>query len=82
MTNGHMVRSVIDSLEVRVEAVLGAATVTVGELASLSPGATFPLETLLGDPVTLRLNGQPIAYGELVSMGDNFAVRIQAIAGE
>jgi flagellar motor switch protein FliN/FliY len=77
-----VVRTAIDGLPVRVEAVLGAANVKVGELSSLKPGDSFPLESLLGDPVSLRLNGKTIAYGELVSMGDNFAVRIQAIAQE
>ncbi|MBY8825565.1 FliM/FliN family flagellar motor C-terminal domain-containing protein [Sphingomonas colocasiae] len=77
-----VVRTAIDGLPVRVEAILGAASVKVGELSSLKPGDTLPLENLLGDPVSLRLNGKTIAYGELVSMGDNFAVRIQAIAQE
>lgn len=77
---GDFTRTVIDSLPVTVEAVLGAARISVGELSRLSPGDTFALDSLLGDPVELRLNGQVIAYGELVSLGDNFAVRIQGVA--
>lgn len=77
-----VVRTAIDGLPVRVEAILGAANVKVGELSNLKPGDVLPLENLLGDPVSLRLNGKTIAYGELVSMGDNFAIRIQAIAQE
>jgi flagellar motor switch protein FliN/FliY len=73
-------RSVIDNLPVTVEAILGVAEVRVGELSRLGPGETFKLDTLLGDAVQLRLNGAVIAYGELVSVGDNFAVRIQSIA--
>jgi flagellar motor switch protein FliN/FliY len=73
-------QTVIDSLPVTVEAILGVAKVSVGELSSLAAGDTFALDNLISDAVELRLNGQIIAYGELVSIGDNFAVRIQEIA--
>lgn len=73
-------RSVIDGLPVNVEAILGEARVSVGELTSLTPGAVFTLDKTLGDSVELRVNGAVIAYGELVSMGDKFGVRIQKIA--
>jgi flagellar motor switch protein FliN/FliY len=73
-------RSVIDNLPVTVEAILGFAEISVGELGRLGPGETVKLDSLLGDPVQLRLNGTVVAYGELVSVGDNFAVRIQSIA--
>lgn len=76
----NVVRTAIDGLPVTVEAMLGVAKVTVGELSNLKPGDALPLETLLGDSVSLRLNGKTIAYGELVSMGNNFAVRIQTIS--
>lgn len=75
-------RTVIDSLPVTIEAILGVTEMRVGELARLQAGDTFALDSLLGDPVELRLNGETIAYGELVSHGENFAVRIQAVAGE
>lgn len=74
-------RSVIDALPVTVEAILGVAKVKVGDLSSLVTGEVFTLDALLGDPVELRLNGTTIAQGELVSMGDRFAIRVQTLAG-
>jgi flagellar motor switch protein FliN/FliY len=71
-------RSVIDGLPVTVEAILGAAEVTVGELNALRPGETLALDARLADHVALRLNGVTIAAGELVAVGDRFAVRIAA----
>lgn len=73
-------REVIDALPVTVEAILGVAKIRIGELRTLVPGDVFSLDARLGDPVALRLNGEVIAYGELVSMEDKFAVRIQAVA--
>lgn len=72
-------RSVVDDLPVTVEALLGVATVKVGDLRRLSSGDCFTLDTLLGDPVELRLNGVTIASGELVTVGDNFGIRIKAV---
>jgi flagellar motor switch protein FliN len=73
-------RSVLDGLLVTVEAILGVATVKVGDLSQLAPGDTFKLDAPLGDPVELRLNGVTIAHGELVSFENRFAVRIKALA--
>ena len=73
-------RSVLDDLPVTVEAVLGVAKVTVGELGKLAPGDNFTLDRALGDPVELRLRGVTIAYGELVAVEDHFGIRIQEIA--
>lgn len=73
-------RSVLDDLPVAVEAVLGVAQVKVGDLSTLDAGDVFTLDAKLGDPVELRLNGVAIAHGELVSMGEHFAVRIQKVA--
>ena len=73
-------RSIIDNLPVTIEAILGVAEVRVGDLNRLAEGDTFTLDRLLGDAVELRLNGAVVAYGELVSVGDTFAVRIQSVA--
>lgn len=79
-TGAGIVRTVIDDLEVTVEAILGVARLSIGELEALKTGDSMTLDALLGDPVELRLNGTVIAAGELVSVGDNFAVRITALA--
>lgn len=73
-------RSVLDELPVAVEAVLGVAQVKVGDLSALGAGDVFTLDARLGDPIELRLNGVAIAHGELVSVGEHFAVRIQQVA--
>lgn len=80
-SNTGVDRSVLDGLPVTIEAVLGVAEVTVGELTSLAAGDSFALDRKLGEAVSLRLNGVTIAHGELVSVGDRFGVRITAVAG-
>ncbi|WP_109807739.1 FliM/FliN family flagellar motor switch protein [Sphingosinithalassobacter portus] len=69
----------IENVSVDLEAVLGGATMRVGELASLSPGSVVPLDAALNAAVELRLNGITIARGELVAADDHFAVRLNEI---
>ncbi|MBA4160717.1 MAG: hypothetical protein C0515_01240 [Novosphingobium sp.] len=73
-------QSVLDGLQVEVDAYLGLTTISVGELNALAVGDSFTIDRKLGDPIELRLNGVVIAYGELVAVGDHFGIRIQQIA--
>lgn len=70
----------IDNVTVRLEAYLGGSSMTVAELAALSAGAVVPLDAPLSQAVELRLNGIAVAKGELVSVGDKFAVRLLEIS--
>lgn len=72
--------NVIDAVEVLLEAVVGSASITVAELTKLKANDVLPLDAQLNAPVELRLNGKSIARGELVAVGDNFAVRLTEIA--
>ena len=71
--------SLIAGVEVRLEAVIGAATMTVAELMKLEKGSAVTLESSLERDVELRLNGVAVARGELVAVGDNYGVRIVEI---
>jgi len=79
-TTPKLAQTVIDTLPVTVEAVLGFARTTVAEINALQIGQSFALDTGLGDEVELRLNGIVIATGELVAIGDRFGIRIQNLA--
>jgi flagellar motor switch protein FliN len=74
---GH---SRIDAVGVTVETYLGGAQMTVAELNALQNGALIALDQALNALVELRVNGVPIARGELVAVGDKFGVRIIAIS--
>lgn len=72
-------RTVIDRIDVTVEAVLGGATLTVGALGALTMDSVVKLDAALNALVDLRLNGVVVARGELVAVGDRFGVRIAEI---
>jgi type III secretion system YscQ/HrcQ family protein len=70
----------LDELEVDLTFVVGQATVTLGELRALAPGAAFELTTPVGEAVTIHANGRPIGKGELLEVGDRVGVRITELS--
>lgn len=73
-------RALIDNVGVSLEAFLGDARMTVAELLDLKVDSLLLLGATLNQAVELRLNGVPVAKGELVAVGDNFAVRLTEIS--
>ncbi len=69
----------IDTVGLELEAVLGCAAMTVGDLAALRSGGIVPLDVPLNQQVELRLNGIAVARGELVAVDDRFGVRLEEI---
>ena len=76
---GRVDQSVIAGVEVVLEARLGSARMSVGELMKLTAGDCVPLDAALNQDVELSLNGKTIARGELVTVGEKFGVRIVEI---
>lgn len=70
----------IDAVEVALDGFLGSARMAVAELTALREGSVITLDAALNAPVELRLNGVAVARGELVAVGDKFAVRLTEIA--
>ena len=77
---GRINKGIIDNVGVTLEAFVGEARLTVAELTALKAGAVVPLEASLAEAVELRLNGVPVARGELVAVGDRFGVRIAEVS--
>ena len=73
--------ALIAGVEVVLEARLGSARMTVAELMALKAGDDIPLDASLNRDVELMLNGVAVARGELVSVGDQFGVRLLEIVG-
>ncbi|WP_075997086.1 FliM/FliN family flagellar motor switch protein [Salaquimonas pukyongi] len=72
----------IQSIKVKVQAMLGGATLTVSQLSELKRGDTVSLNSKIGDPVQILANGQLIGHGQLVvveSDPPSFGVRLESI---
>jgi flagellar motor switch protein FliN/FliY len=77
---GKINPKLIETVSVTLEAYLGEARMTVAELTALKDSSVVPLDAALNQSVELRLNGVAVARGELVAVGDSFAVRLTEIA--
>jgi flagellar motor switch protein FliN/FliY len=56
--------------------VLGRTGQTLDELLSLGEQSLIELDKQVGDPIDILLNGRLIARGEVVTVGENFGVRV------
>ena len=65
------------SLPVKLRFTVGHTSIPFGVLSDVAPGFVFELDKPLDDQVvTIHVNDVPIAYGELVALGDLLGVRI------
>lgn len=69
----------LDHVAVEIEAILGATTMTIGELRALAQNDVVSLAASLADPVELRVNGRAIGVGEIVAVDGHFGVRITRV---
>lgn len=72
-------KRLIEHVEVTCEAFLGSGTITVGQLDALASGDVVVLESSPADPAEIRINGQAVARGEIITIDDRFAIRITEV---
>ena len=75
-------QALFGDVRVELEARLGRTEMSVDALMALKSGSVVTLQTGLADHVDLYLNGVCIARGEIVSVGDQFGVRVIEVAAE
>jgi len=68
-----------DSIEVEMNAEFDSVKVTLGELKSIENGLVVDLTSLYDNNVTLKVEGKPIASGNLVIVNDRYGVKINQI---
>jgi len=66
----------LHQVKARLQVCVGSATITVGELLAAREQQVIQLDSEVTQPVDLLLEGQVVARGQLVAVGDHFAVRI------
>ena len=59
--------------------MLGYAHITLDELTEMGEHSFFELDRLSGDPVDVLANGKLFAKGEVVTVAENFGVRLLEI---
>lgn len=68
-----------DSIEVEMYAEFDAVKISLGELKSIENGLVVDLASLYDNTVTLKVEGRPIAKGDLVIVNDRYGVKISEV---
>ena len=66
-------------MPLEVSVILGSRKIDIKSLLEVSPGSLIELQKKLGEPVEIYTNGKLLARGEIVSIDENFGVRITEI---
>lgn len=66
----------LHQIKTRLQVCVGDAVVTVGELLAAKEHQVFVLNQEVDQPVDILLEGKVVARGQLMAVGDQFAVRI------
>lgn len=72
---------VLMRVPLHVSAELGRARMTLAQIMSLGKGAVVELDRPAGAAIDVFVEGTPIARGEIVAAGENFAVRVTELCG-
>lgn len=66
----------LHAVKVHLQVRVGGTSMTVGELLAARENEVLPLDRTVDQPVDLLLEGKVVARGQLVAVGDVFALRI------
>lgn len=55
---------------------VGAARITLLDLASLQPNSVLELDSIAGEPLVMKVNGTPIGRAEVVVSGENYGLKV------
>lgn len=64
---------------VRVTVEVGRTKLTLGELVAVRPGSLLELDREAHEPADILVNGKVVARGEVVTIDDQYGVRITSV---
>ena len=72
----------LQDMDVEVSIELGRRKMTLDQALDLGDDSVIELDKVIGEPVEVRLNGKLFAHGEVVTVNENFGVRVLEIVDE
>jgi flagellar motor switch protein FliN/FliY len=59
---------------------VGSADVSLHELMNIAKDSVIELDTLAGEPLTIKVNGIAIGRAEVVAAGENYGLKVVEIS--
>ena len=72
----------LQDMDVEVSVELGRNQLTLDDALDLGDQSLVELDKVVGEPVDIRINGKLFARGEVVTVSENFGVRLVEIIEE
>jgi len=72
----------LKDVDVEVSVELGRTKITLDQALDMGDNSLQELNRRVGEPVDIRLNGKLFARGEVVTVSEQFGVRITEILGQ
>ena len=69
----------LSDIELELCVEIGRARLPLRQLLALTPGSVVELDRALGEPVDVLVNGKLIGRGQIVTIGNEFGVRLSEI---
>ncbi len=69
----------LSDIELELCVEIGRARLPLRQLLALTPGSVIELDRALGEPVNVLVNGKLVARGQIVTIAEEFGVRISEI---
>jgi len=80
MTNETQVKQNLwDNLEVEVTATFNPIKLPLKQIREMEQGLVIEVGNLMDNQVSIEVEGHPVAWGELLVLGDRYGVRIQGL---
>jgi flagellar motor switch/type III secretory pathway protein FliN len=76
------VKNIWDNLQVEVSAEFHKIKMSLGELRQITEGLVIDIASIVQNEITLHVDNEKIASGELVILGDKYGVRITKVFPE
>ena len=70
------------NVDVRVSVELGRTQMKLKEVLALGQDSVVPLDRLTDELLDIHVNGKAIARGEIVTVGNRFALRIVEVGSD
>lgn len=67
------------SVTVPLTVELGRTRISIAGLSQFAPGTLIPLEKAAHEPVDILVNDKVVARGEVVTIGEQYGVRITSV---
>ena len=71
---------VLENIEVKLTVEVGNTEIKIKDLLRLNEGSVVELERLAGEPLDILANGNKIAKGVVVMVGEKFGIRFTEVA--